>query len=115
MFRRRCSSKRAVGDESASIAGGTTSELGRSICKCAWRAEGAQNELGTRPQEAWRLRRTFVGTSQGDMRPRTPSGILFKQVTAVQNDLPARSQRAKGRGVQFVVRRGSDQFENEAW
>ena len=75
-----------------------TIELRRSICKCAWRAEGAQNEFGTRPQEAWRLRRTFFGTSQGNMRPRTPSGILFTQVTAVQNDLPARPQRAKDRG-----------------
>ena len=54
-----------------------TIELRRSICKCAWRAEGAQNEFGTRPQEAWRLRRTFFGTSQGDMRPRTLLQTVF--------------------------------------
>ena len=47
IFRRRCSSKRAVGDESASIAGGTTSELGRStFMRCSSkRAPGGHSAL----------------------------------------------------------------------
>ena len=47
IFRRRCSSKRAVGDESASIAGGTTSELGRSTFRrcSSKRAPGGHSAL----------------------------------------------------------------------